>query len=135
MEDSLNDLLSKVQVTSQQLTKEPFLKFDYFEFKDNPSYQPILLRILLNSINIFNYEYDKNEKQSPSLPISIQKVKDEKGNLSLIMHTKSNVDILNEVLTNRMELFNDCDENTKKRIDINFEKDLSNPNKKKRNCS
>ena len=115
MEDPLNDLLSKVQVTQQQLKKEPILDFDYFEFKENENYQPVFLRILLNSINIYNYEYDKKEQQSPSFPISIQKVKDEKGNLSLIMHTKSNENILNEVITNGIELFNDCDENTKKK--------------------
>ena len=130
MEDPLNDLLSKVQVTQQQLKKEPILDF-YFEFKENENYQPVFLRILLNSINIYNYEYDKKEQQSPSFPISIQKIKDEKGNLSLIMHTKSNENILNEVITNGIELFNDCDENTKKKIDINFEIDYKNQKKSK----
>ena len=129
MEDDFNYLLSQAQVPPQQLTKEPILKFDYFEFKDNSIYQPILLRILLNSINIFNYAYDKNGKQSTSLPISIQKVKDENDNLSLIMHTKTNVDILNEVLANRMELFSDFDESMKNKIDINFDKDLKKQNK------
>ena len=126
MEDDFNYLLSQAQVPPQQLTNDPILKFDYFEFKDNKYYQPVLLRILLNSINIFNYAFDKNGEQSTSLPISIQKVKDEKDSLSLIMHTKTNVDILNEVLANRMELFSDLDESIKNKIDINFEKDLKN---------
>ena len=129
MEEDFNYLLSLPQVPPQHLTKEPILKFDYFEFKDNSTYQPKLLRILLNSINIFNYAYDKYGKQSESLPISIQKVKDENDNLSLIMHTMTNADILNEVLAYGMDLFSDFDETMKKKIDIKFEIDLDNPNK------
>ena len=129
MEEDFNYLLSLPQVPPQHLAKEPILKFDYFEFKDNSSYQPKLLRILLNSINIFNYAYDKYGKQSESLPISIQKVKDENDNLSLIMHTMTNADILNEVLAYGMDLFSDFDETMKKKIDIKFEIDLDNPNK------
>ena len=44
-------------LTEQKKELESIREYIYFEFKDNSTYQPKLLRILLNSINIFNYAY------------------------------------------------------------------------------
>ena len=47
------------------------------------------------------------------------------------MHTISNVDILNEILTNGILLFKDCDESIKQKIDINFEINVKKDSKTK----
>lgn len=121
--NEIENLLKQAIVPPQNLKNEPILKLDYFEYISNITYQPILLRTLLNSINIFNYKYDINKNQAPDFPISIQKIKSI-DQLHLIMHTKSNEDILNELLTKKMGLFPDISQDIiQKKIDIELEKD------------
>ena len=52
--DSIIELLNKTVVERQVDIDKEIIKFSHFEFAKNASYQPIILRILLNSINIYN---------------------------------------------------------------------------------
>ena len=118
-----DDLLKEPIVLKQDLQNEPILKFNDFEFSENKKYQPILLRILLNSINIFNFKYDLSRNNDSNFPIGIQIVTGDYQETIMIMFTISESDILTQLIDKGEELFPDpdLDSTNKKKIDINLE--------------
>ena len=119
-------LLEEPKVKEQVLKEKPILKFDDFEFKDIEYYPPILLRILINSINIFNKIWDAQKEQINDFPIGIQIIKGERGR-HLILYTINKADILTELVNEKEQLFDDLSTNIVKKIDIDLEKE-KNPN-------
>ena len=92
-----NSYLKNPIVQAIPLKNEPILKLEYFEYFDNLIYNPIILRILLNSIHIFNYKNDTIPViQDAAFPILIQLL-EENENHFLVMHTLTEADILNEL--------------------------------------
>ena len=119
----INDIkyyLTQSIVKPFELKNAPKLNFDDFEFSENEKYQPILLRVLINSINIFNKKYDGINNQEPKFPIFIQSI-DSKGKSQLILQTISNADILNYLLIKKKDLFEDLDKPIVNKIDLNME--------------
>ena len=126
----INDIkyyLTQSIVKPFELKNAPKLNFDDFEFSENEKYQPILLRVLINSINIFNKKYDGINNQEPKFPIFIQCL-DSEGKSQLILQTISNADILNYLLIKKKDLFEDLDKPIVNKIDLNMEYS-SNSNK------
>ena len=120
--NTANSYLKNPIVQAIPLKNEPILKLEYFEYFDNLIYNPIILRILLNSIHIFNYKYDTIPViQDASFPISIQ-ILEENENHFLVMHTLTEADILNELIIEKEKMFPDLDSLTIKKIDIKLEK-------------
>jgi hypothetical protein len=118
--DSIIELLNKTVVERKVDIDKEIIKFSHFEFAKNPSYQPILLRILLNSINIYNLLY--NTSHEKDFPISIKYLICGDGKKIMIMYTKSDSDILSDVLNNGLLIFNDAKDIIElNKIDINFE--------------
>jgi len=118
--DSLIELLNQTVVERRVDIDKEIIKFSHFEFAKNPSYQPILLRILLNSINIYNLLY--NTSHEKDFPIGIKYLICGDGKKIMIMYSKSNSDILSDVLNNGLLIFNDAkDIIDLDKIDINFE--------------
>ena len=118
--DSIIELLNKTVVERKVDIDKEIIKFSHFEFAKNPSYQPILLRILLNSINIYNLLY--NTSHEKDFPISIKYLICGDGKKIMIMYTKSDSDILSDVLNNGLLIFNDVKDIIElNKIDINFE--------------
>ena len=119
----INDIkyyLTQSIVKPFQLKNEPKLNFYDFEFSENNKYHPILLRVLINSINIFNIKYDEINNQESNFPIFIQSI-DSESKSQLILQTTSNADILNYLLIKKRDLFKDLDESIVKKIDLNME--------------
>ena len=118
--DSLIKLLNQTVVERQVDIEKEIIKFSHFEFAKNPSYQPILLRILLNSINIYNLLY--NTSHEKDFPIGIKYLICGDGKKIMIMYTKNDSDILSDALNNGLSIFNDAkDIIDLNKIDINFE--------------
>ena len=119
---AIDNYLKDPIVQAIPLKNEAILKLEYFEYFDNLIYQPIILRTLLNCINIFNYKYDTIPVvQDDSFPISIQLLQ-ENDNHFLVMHALTEADILGELIIRKEEMFPDLDVLTKKKIDIGLEK-------------
>ena len=119
----INDIkyyLTQSIVKPFQLKNDPKLNFYDFEFSENNKYHPILLRVLINSINIFNKKYDEINNQESNFPIFIQSI-DSESKSQLILQTTSNADILNYLLIKKIDLFKDLDESIVKKIDLNME--------------
>ena len=119
----INDIkyyLTQSIVKPFQLKNDPKLNFYDFEFSENNKYHPILLRVLINSINIFNIKYDEINNQESNFPIFIQSI-DSESKSQLILQTTSNADILNYLLIKKRDLFKDLDESIVKKIDLNME--------------
>ena len=119
----INDIkyyLTQSIVKPFQLKNDPKLNFYDFEFSENNKYHPILLRVLINSINIFNKKYDEINNQESNFPIFIQSI-DSESKSHLILQTTSNADILNYLLIKKIDLFKDLDESIVKKIDLNME--------------
>ena len=73
------DLLLKAKVKVYKLRNNPILKIEDFEFMNLKIYPPIILRFLINSINIFNKIFDDNKKQINNFPIGIEAIEGEEG--------------------------------------------------------
>jgi hypothetical protein len=119
----INDIkyyLTQSIVKPFQLKNDPKLNFYDFEFSENNKYHPILLRVLINSINIFNKKYDEINNQESNFPIFIQSI-DSESKSQLILQTTSNADILNYLLIKKIDLFKDLDKSIVKKIDLNME--------------
>ena len=119
----INDIkyyLTQSIVKPFQLKNDPKLNFYDFEFSENNKYHPILLRVLINSINIFNIKYDEINNQESNFPIFIQSI-DSESKSQLILQTTSNADILNYLLIKKVDLFEDLDKSIVKKIDLNME--------------
>ena len=116
-----DDLLKEPIVLKQELQGKPILEFKDFEFSQNNKYQPILLRILLNSINIFNYKFDLEKKNDSKFPIGIEIATGDYGENIMIMFTLSKSNILRKLLEKGEELFPDLERRIKDKIDINLE--------------
>ena len=126
--NTANSYLKNPIVQAIPLKNEPILKLEYFEYFDKLIYNPIILRILLNSIHIFNYKNDTIPViQDASFPISIQ-ILEENENHFLVMHTLTEADILNELIIEKEKMFPDLDNLMIKKIDIKLEK-ISKENK------
>ena len=119
MNDKIKELLSQTIVTRQVDKEKEIIKFNHFEFAKNLSYQPILLRILLNSINIYNLMY--NSSLYKDFPIGIEYLICD-GKKIMFMYAKTDADILSDLLNKGLTIFNDeYDEIELKKIDFNFE--------------
>jgi hypothetical protein len=113
----INDIkyyLTQSIVKPFQLKNDPKLNFYDFEFSENNKYHPILLRVLINSINIFNKKYDEINNQESNFPIFIQSI-DSESKSQLILQTTSNADILNYLLIKKIDLFKDLDKSIVKK--------------------
>ena len=112
-------LLDEVKVIKQKLKNSPILCLEDFEFMRNETYPPILFRILINSINIFNKIFDDNKKQLNDFPIGIQIIQGEEGE-HLILYTTHKADILTKLVKEKEQLFDDISPSIIQKIDINL---------------
>ena len=107
-------------------SKNPLLKYQYFEFSGIKNKNPVFLRILLNYISLVNYLYDKGlslkEFHEILLAFCAKFTYDipQQGIAKLILMAKSNIESYNIFFNEGINIFNE-DKDKEKLIEIDYE--------------